>query len=124
MHLEHIYVHHMTHNVSLADRQAFEASVDALGRDVPVAVALTDLDGFGPLNDAYGRAAGDAARRAHERTLSGSPPREAVVTRIGGDEYAIALPTATAESALILLDEVRQHVSSRPATAKVPDHLD
>lgn len=38
----------------------------------------------------------------------------AVVRRLGGDEYAMALPRTSAESALIVFDEIRQHLSTHP----------
>ena len=49
---------------------------------------------------------------AWERTLTGSLPSDAVVARISGDEWAVALPGATAESALIVLEEIRSHFAS------------
>ena len=87
---------------------------DAVG-DGAVAVCLTDLDGFGPLNDELGREAGDAVLKAWRRTLEGSLPKGAIVRRLGGDEYAVALPDATAEYALIVLDEIRDHLGRNPA---------
>ena len=78
---------------------------------VPVAVALTDLDGFADINDRYGREAGDRVLDLWERTLSTNVPAGTVVVRIGGDEYAIALPGSSAENALILLEEIRTHFS-------------
>src|SRR5437870_2928886 len=90
--------------VSLQDRAAFQAALDGLGADTAVAVALTDLDGFAQLNDDYGHDLGDQVLRNYQRTLTGSLPAEAIVVRIGGDEFAIALPDTSAESALILLE--------------------
>ena len=80
--------------------------------NAPLAVALTDLDGFAEINRAHGHAAGDRVIEAWERTLAGSLPRDAVVARLGGDEHAVALPGNSAESALILLEEVRVHFAS------------
>lgn len=77
-----------------------------------VAIALTDLDGFAPLNEELGSEAGDLVLAAWTKTLLGSLPKNAIVRRIGGDEYAIALPNNSAENALILLDEIRDHVAS------------
>ena len=45
-------------------------------------------------------------------TLAGSLPPDAMIARISGDEYVIALPGASAESALIQLEEVRSHYAS------------
>jgi diguanylate cyclase (GGDEF)-like protein len=86
---------------------------DAVGGDA-VAIALTDLDGFGILNEELGREAGDKVLAAWTRTLTGSLPKGAVVCRLGGDEYAMALPGTSAESALIVFDEIRQHLLAHP----------
>lgn len=88
-----------------------------------LAIAQLDLDDFKIVNDTLGHAAGDAVLRSLERTLSGSLPDNAIVSRLGGDEYAVALPDMTAESALILLEEIRQHFSGRPISPEIPRHV-
>jgi diguanylate cyclase len=75
----------------------------------PLAVAVADLDRFAQVNERLGMEAGDRVLETFERTLSGSLGADAVIARIGGDEYAIALPGTSAESALIQLEEVRSH---------------
>ena len=98
----------------IVDAAEFVAVIDRLGPGAPVAVALTDLDGFGPLNDELGREAGDLVLAAWTRTLVGSLPMGAKVRRLGGDEFAIALPNTSAENALIVLDEIREHLAAHP----------
>jgi diguanylate cyclase len=100
--------------IDVVQAEDFIAETDKVVGDGAVAVCLTDLDGFGPLNDELGREAGDAVLAAWARTLTGSLPKGAVVRRLGGDEYAVALPDATAEYALIVLDEIREHLASNP----------
>lgn len=96
------------------DVASFCSRVDAAARGAPVAVAITDLDDFAGVNDDLGLDAGDRVLAAWERTLTGSVPGDALVARIGGDEYAVALPGASAENALIILEEVRSHFASHP----------
>jgi len=79
-----------------------------------VAVALADLDRFGELNETKGREAGDKVLQVWVETLTQSLPPDAIVGRLGGDEFGIALPNASAENALILLDEVRSHLVEHP----------
>ena len=79
-----------------------------------VAVALTDLDRFGELNAQHGREAGDRVLQVWVETLTGSLPKDAIVGRLGGDEFGVALPNASAENALILLEEVRSHLAANP----------
>ena len=109
----------MTDTREIKVPQAFEESLAELdGR--PLAVALCDLDRFADVNERLGRDVGDAVLRAWERTLKGSVPRDAVVARVGGDEYAAALPDHSAESALIVMEEIRKHFASQFPTSEIP----
>ena len=101
------------------NRHDFETALAQLESSA-VALALIDLDHFKEINDTLGHAAGDTVLRSLERTLGGSLPENAIVGRLGGDEYAVALPETTAESALILLEEIRAHFSSRQISLEIP----
>ena len=90
------------------------ATVDRAVEGGAVAVALTDLDHFSELNDRHGREAGDRVLAVWAKTLIGYLPKDAIVGRLGGDEFGIALPNASAENALILLEEVRAHLAEHP----------
>jgi diguanylate cyclase (GGDEF)-like protein len=96
------------------DVAGFVAKVDLAVAGGAVAVALTDLDRFGELHEKKGRATAQRALQIWVDTLVGSLPEDAIVGRLGGDEFGIALPNTSAENALILLDEVRAHLSDHP----------
>src|SRR4051812_29409827 len=96
------------------DIDALVGRVDRAVAGGPVAVALTDLDAFGQLNEEQGREAGDRVLEVWIETLTGSLPKDAIVGRLGGDEFGVALPNASAENALILLEEIRSHLADRP----------
>jgi diguanylate cyclase (GGDEF)-like protein len=104
----------------LLDRAQFEKAATQVGERTPLALALTDIDHFMELNEAFGKAGGDKVLRSFERTLTGSVPSEAIVGRLSGDEYAVALPDMSAESALILLEEIRAHFGSLEPAPDVP----
>lgn len=78
-----------------------------------LSLAMLDLDHFKEINDSYGHEVGDTVLRSLEAILLGSLPDEAAVGRLGGDEYAVLLFDQPAESALIVMEEVRRHFSSR-----------
>jgi diguanylate cyclase (GGDEF)-like protein len=81
-------------------REAAERVLSLAGRsDVPVSVALIDLDGFKQVNDRHGHAAGDELLaelgEAWRRELRGSE----VLARLGGDEFALVLAGTGREGA-------------------------
>jgi diguanylate cyclase len=104
----------------LLERAQFEQAAGQVAERTPLALALTDIDQFLEINEAFGQAGGDKVLRSFERTLTGSVPPGAIVGRISGDEYAVALPDTSAESALILLEEIRSHFGSIEAAPEVP----
>ena len=99
-------------------RAGFEEKLEEMAGQL--SVALIDIDHFKEVNDEFGHAAGDEVLRSLETVLTGSLPKEALIGRLGGDEYAVALPDMPAENALILLEEVRTHFSNRCPAASVP----
>lgn len=110
----------MAKSQQLLDRQEFEQKLSDPTATQQFSLALLDLDNFADINEDYGHSGGDEVLRSLERVLLGSLPAEAIVGRIGGDEYAVALLETPAENALILLEEIRTHFSNRQAAPKVP----
>ena len=98
------------------DRDSFAQQLDSTlsSTSAPVAVAMADLDDFASVNTSKGHAAGDAALHAWDRALRTNVPRGASVHRIGGDEYAVILPATSAETALVLMEEIRKHFGAHP----------
>src|SRR6195952_2013558 len=80
----------------LANRRAFIAELETRlgspGMAPPFALALLDLDGFKPINDTFGHAAGDSVLIEVAARLRGEGGAGALVARIGGDEFALILP--------------------------------
>ncbi len=65
--------------------------------DEPACLAIIDIDHFKQINDVHGHATGDCALEAIASALVRSFPRRSdVVTRFGGDEFAVILRDATA----------------------------
>jgi diguanylate cyclase len=106
----------ITTKSEITDRASFLRQMDRASHhgNVPLAVALTDLDDFEEINDVFGFDAGDAVLAAWESVLAANLPPEASVSRLGGDEYALALPGLSAETAVVLMEEIREHFSSQP----------
>lgn len=74
----------------------------------PLSVALIDLDHFKKLNDSSGHRVGDQVLQALSVLLRSSVRRTDLAGRVGGDEFALALPETTNDDALMLCRRILQ----------------
>lgn len=96
----------------LLNRRGFMQALDDLLRRPAQdphgpALLLVDLDGFKPVNDAHGHAAGDAVLRILAQRFGATLRKDAVIGRPGGDEFAVLLPRiATRETAMHIAERL------------------
>jgi diguanylate cyclase (GGDEF)-like protein len=75
--------------------------------DTPFSVVLADLDDFKRINDDYGHHGGDLALKSFGRLLAEQVRDFDVAARLGGEEFAVLLPQATAEAAAAVAERIR-----------------
>ena len=105
--------------------------------DRPAALMLVDLDHFKAVNDGMGHQAGDHVLRGFCSLLSSTYRSTDIVSRFGGDEFAVVFPETTAAEAVQLAERIRDvmpdlfpdDVVPRPITASFgvaayPEHAD
>src|SRR6184192_422220 len=80
----------------------------------PVSVVLLDLDGFKGVNDEFGHAVGDETLREIAQILMKHSRGINVVSRYGGDEFAILLVETSKAGARLYADRIRQVVATFP----------
>lgn len=91
------YATRLAHHDQLTDMPNRRAFLNALhahkseGNDGSVAVVMIDLNGFKPINDTYGHAAGDKLLINAGRCLTKVVGSAGIVARLGGDEFAVLI---------------------------------
>jgi diguanylate cyclase (GGDEF)-like protein len=97
------------------NRRSFEMQLDkeiimAKRTGQPLSLLMLDLDRFKHLNDTAGHDAGDDALRQLARCFQEELRGVDSAARFGGDEFALILPQAFVEGALIVAERVRARI--------------
>ncbi len=108
----------------LANRRKFDEYLNLQWQQMqaarsPLAIFLCDIDYFKQYNDTYGHLAGDDCLKQVAQVLQNSVQRsQDLVSRYGGEEFALILPDTTLEDAI----EVASHIQTEIQQLKIP-HL-
>lgn len=86
--------------------------------DQPLSLLAFDLDYFKSINDRFGHAAGDEILQLFARSLQAKAGPDAVLARIGGEEFAALLPGCGAQTAMLVGQAIAR--SFRQAVAGDP----
>lgn len=103
----------------LLNRRGFQQactllSAGATGHDVAISCAMIDLDNFKTINDRHGHAAGDRALCHFADVLRMNLRPIDNAGRIGGDEFGLILPDATAADAMDIVTRLLAALAARP----------
>jgi diguanylate cyclase (GGDEF)-like protein len=109
----------------LGNRRAFDdrmyAHLHAPGDDSG-ALLMIDVDGFKEINDTHGHEAGDRVLRLMGTALGRAIREQDFAARVGGDEFAVLLPSANLEEAHAITDRIREaiaEITQPPATVSI-----
>jgi diguanylate cyclase (GGDEF)-like protein len=75
-------------------------------------VLFLDLDGFKPVNDRYGHAAGDEVLQAVGARLREALLPQDTAARLGGDEFAVVVPRVTSAQLEAIAERLRVHLAA------------
>ncbi|HEY1090929.1 MAG TPA: sensor domain-containing diguanylate cyclase [Burkholderiaceae bacterium] len=110
----------------LLNRRAFFERAEQLqklaGREGgQISVALIDVDHFKKVNDNFGHAAGDQVLVQLAQRLRTKLRGTDLIGRIGGEEFAIALPFTALDAALAVTEQLRLQVAAAPVAFEGQD---
>jgi diguanylate cyclase len=102
----------------LANRKFFDTSLEkivaeAVSRNEPLSLMLTDIDHFKSFNDNFGHLTGDQVLRLVATTVKHNVKGKDTAARYGGEEFAIILPNTILRAAVTVADHIRQAVMSK-----------
>jgi diguanylate cyclase (GGDEF)-like protein len=80
----------------------------------PMSLLMLDLDHFKQLNDRFGHATGDEALVLFADTARRALREHDIMGRLGGEEFALALPGTGLDGALQAAERLRQAVTEAP----------
>jgi diguanylate cyclase (GGDEF)-like protein len=112
----------------LANRRKFFEQInhdlEASRGGKPPVIGLIDLDGFKPINDVFGHAAGDAVLVEASKRFRKLLPEDATIARIGGDEFGFILPNRYScdearATGMILCQALKDHFATPAGIAKL-----
>jgi diguanylate cyclase (GGDEF)-like protein len=111
----------------LLNRRGFEDRGEsfmfsALRTGLPGSLIVADLDHFKAINDNHGHGAGDRVIAAFAETLRAAALEQAILGRIGGEEFAVFIPGVKLAGALHYAEGVRDSFSSLSIAQLGPGH--
>jgi len=105
------------HLTGVANRRAFfdaaELELSRMKRSPrPLSLVLFDADSFKSINDRYGHPVGDAVLRHFALMLQETFRQVDIVARIGGEEFAVLLPSTSMPEAFAAAERLRAAVEA------------
>jgi diguanylate cyclase (GGDEF)-like protein len=91
--------------------EELERAVRFMGR---MSVIMVDIDHFKRLNDEFGHLLGDEVLRGVSTILKQHLRKVDMVSRYGGEEFAIIIPETTGANALVVAEKLRRQIESHP----------
>jgi diguanylate cyclase (GGDEF)-like protein len=75
------------------------------------AIAIVDVDNFKEINDTHSHAAGDFVLKTLSSVMQETLRKPDIVTRYGGDEFAVIFPESTQKDAARAMERVKEKIN-------------
>ena len=104
------YLSFHDHLTGLYNRRYMEDAIKRLDteRNTPFSIILADINGLKLTNDSYGHEMGDKLLITAGEILKKSCRKEDIISRVGGDEFAILLPKINEKKVNEILERIKK----------------
>lgn len=112
----------------VANRKHFDKAIvdmceEAVANATPLVLIMVDIDFFKKFNDTYGHQVGDQVLKLVARTLTDNVKGRDLVSRYGGEEFAVLLPETPREPGLKVAEMLRRSVESKEVINKTSNEV-
>jgi diguanylate cyclase len=101
----------------LANRRMFDRAfidlVETINPDDKLTVLMMDIDHFKKFNDTHGHATGDLILRFVASVLGKATKGADIVSRYGGEEFALLLPNTSCNGGVALAETIRKSIAKQ-----------
>jgi len=95
------------------ERRLLENIATAKRNNTYLSLLIVDIDNFKSYNDTYGHDFGDEILRQIADSIANSIPRSTdLVSRFGGEEFAVLLPNTDTEHSFVIAEKIRKNIIS------------
>lgn len=99
------------------DERAGQAIAEAARLRLPLSLLAVDIDHFKHVNDEFGHEVGDEALRLVVARMRESLAEGQILSRIGGEEFAVLLPGSDESEASAIAERLRRHLERSSVSA-------
>jgi diguanylate cyclase len=102
----------------VANRKEFETKLAEMAAQSdtgsgPLTLIMCDIDYFKRINDSFGHQTGDQVIRFVASVMDRAKPKDGLVARIGGEEFALLAPNTNRKAASAIADQIRIAVEGK-----------
>ncbi len=105
-----IYMGYHDQLTGLYNRRFYEEELKRLDtmRNLPLTIAMADVNGLKLINDSFGHAIGDEVLRKSANLITKCCRADDIVARLGGDEFVIIFPKTDSVSAEAVIARIKE----------------
>ena len=100
------------HNRSYFDETIRNEFLLSSQRELPLSLAMIDIDNYKTFNDTHGHIVGDGVLVSVAKTIMDQIRQTDILCRYGGDEFALILPDTTLSAARSILTRIRESIAT------------